>query len=355
VTCPRYACRRAEIRVKIRSMLPPSKRLLAILFLSLFCLSAEALTLKIATVAPVGSPWAESLHRLSALWQRISDGKVSLKIYAGGIAGEEADMIRKIRIGQLDGAALTQLGWGLLDPGILALSTPFLIQSEGELEYVMEQSRTFFEERLETAGYRLFAFSKAGWVHFFGREPLMVPEDLMRMKLGVPAGDADFVNTWRRIGFNAYSLPFTDILIGLQSGMIDAFYAPPLVAATFQWFGPARHMTSLPVAPVVGAVVMSSRSVERLPGELREQLLAAFDDLGGRLNTRMVDLEEEALTAMKQQGLQIHSVSADAAERWRAIGAQGIRVVLGRMIPEEAYELVVGLVSEYGRPGIMKE
>jgi TRAP-type C4-dicarboxylate transport system substrate-binding protein len=315
------------------------KYLFLILLLSLSCLCAEALTLKIATVAPVGSPWAESLRRLSADWDRISGGRVKLKIYAGGIAGEEADMIRKMRIGQLDGAALTQLGWGLLDPGILALSTPFLIQEEQELERVMERSKTYFEDRLESAGYRLFAFSKAGWVHFFGRVPLIVPEDLMRLKLGVPAGNADFVDTWRKIGFNAFSLPFGDIL----------------VAATFQWFGPARHMTALPVAPVVGAVVMRSESLDRIPDELRVELLATFDELARKLNTEMVSLEKEALSAMVQQGLQIHPVPADAAARWRGIVGQGIQVVLGRIIPEESYDLIADLVTEYNTPDIRKE
>ena len=209
------------------------------LILLLFCLHylpAEAVTLKIATLAPVGSPWVESLRRLSAEWDRISQGRVNLKIYPGGIAGEEADMIRKMRIGQLAGAALTQLGLGLLDSAILALSTPFLIQEEGELDYVMKRAKPYFESRLADKGYRLFAFSKAGWVHFFGREPLIFPEDLKRLKLGVPAGDAAFVETWRRIGFNVFSLPFGDLLVGLQAGMIDAFYAPPVVAASFQWF-----------------------------------------------------------------------------------------------------------------------
>jgi TRAP-type C4-dicarboxylate transport system substrate-binding protein len=336
-------------------MVGSRKHLLLILLLSLNCLFADALTLKIATLAPVGSPWAKSLRRLSADWNRISGGRVNLKIYAGGIAGEEADMILKMRIGQLDGAALTQLGWGLIDPGILALSTPFLIQEETELEHVMKYSKTYFEDRLETVGYRLFAFSKAGWVHFFGRVPLIVPEDLMRLKLGVPAGDADFVDTWRKIGFNAFSLPFGDILVGLQSGMIDAFYAPPMVAATFQWFGPARHMTSLPVAPVVGAVVMRSNSLDRIPADLREKLLATFDELGRQLNMEMVGLEKEALSAMSAQGLEIHPVPAEAAARWRGIGGEGIHVVLGRMIPEESYEFIVDLVSKYNTPSIRKE
>ena len=331
------------------------RHLLLVLLLFLSCFGAQALTLKIGTVAPVGSPWTESLRRLAAEWNRISGGQVRLKIYAGGIAGEEEDMIRKMRIGQLDGAALTQLGWGLLDPGILALSTPFLIQEEGELERVMERSRKYFEKRLENEGYNMFAFSKAGWVHFFGREPLIVPEDLMRMKLGVPAGSAEFVDTWRKIGFNAFSLPFGDILVGLQTGMIDAFYAPPLVAATFQWFAPARHMTALPVAPVVGAVIMRSQSLERIPEQLRGQLLATFDELGQQLNTQMVSLEEEALRAMERQGLQIHQVPAEAAKRWRDIVGESIHVVLGRIIPRESYDLIVDLVSRYNTPSTGKE
>lgn len=325
-------------------------RIAAAAVLLLFgCLCAEALTLKIATVAPVGSPWADSLRRLSAEWERISGGRVKLKIYAGGIAGQEADMIRKMRIGQLDGAALTQLGWGLLDPAALALSTPFLIQKESELEFVMERSRSYFEKRLEREGFRLFAYSKAGWIHFFGREALIVPEDLMRMKLGVPAGDADFVDTWRKIGFNAFSLPFGDILVGLQSGMIDAFYAPPLVAATFQWFGPARHMTALPVAPVVGGVIMNARSIERIPAGLRPALLSGFEELADTLNTEMVALEREALTAMTRKGLEIHPVPPEAAELWRTVGGRGVQSVLDRMFPRQAYEFILELVRQYQR------
>jgi TRAP-type C4-dicarboxylate transport system substrate-binding protein len=341
-----------EIHARIQTMTRSLIRKILLLFPLLFlgCLCAQALTLKIGTVAPVGSPWTESLRRLSAEWNRISGGQVILKIYAGGIAGEEEDMIRKMRIGQLDGAALTQLGWGLLDPGILALSTPFLIQEEEELERVMERSRNYFAQRLENQGYGLFAFSKAGWVHFFGREPLIVPEDLMRMKLGVPAGSAEFVDTWRQIGFNAFSLPFGDILVGLQTGMIDAFYAPPLVAATFQWFGPARHMTALPVAPVVGAVIMRSESLDRIPEDLRRKLVGAFDELALQLNTEMGRLTNEAISAMVQQGLQIHEVSAEAAERWRSIVGESIHVVLGRIIPRDSYDLIADLVSSGDAP-----
>ncbi len=323
----------------------PAGLLPALFLLAALCAApAEALTLKIATLAPAGSPWVESLRRMSAEWDRLSGGAVRLKIYAGGIAGEEPDMIRKLRIGQLQGAALSQLGLGLLEPGV-----PFLIQEEGELDYVLERIRPYFESRLAEQGYRLLNLSKAGWVRFFGREPLIYPEDLRRLKLGVPAGDAEFVNTWRRVGFNAISLPFADLLAGLQAGMIDAFYAPPLVAATFQWFGPARHMSELPIAPVVGAVVITSASIERIPARLRESLLETFQRLEIELNREMGSLEKRALSAMEVKGLMVHSVPPQAVEQWESVGRQGVQVVLGKSLPEEPYRLVVDLLAEYRR------
>jgi TRAP-type C4-dicarboxylate transport system substrate-binding protein len=339
---------RGRIRPPFRAL---TAGLLAALLLpaALCAAPAGALTLKIATVAPAGSPWVDSLRRLAAEWDRLSGGTVKLKIYAGGIVGEEPDMIRKLRIGQLQGAALSQLGLGLLEPGVLALSVPFLIQEEGELDYVLERIRPYFESKLAAQGYRLLNLSKAGWVRFFGREPLIYPEDLRRLKLGVPAGDAEFVNTWRRMGFDAFSLPFADLLAGLQAGMIDAFYAPPLVAATFQWFGPARHMTELPIAPVVAAVIITSSSVERIPARLRPSLLETFQRLEIELNREMESLEAQALSAMKAKGLKIHTVPPQAAEQWKRVGRQGVQVVLGKSLPEESYRLVVDLLAEYHR------
>jgi TRAP-type C4-dicarboxylate transport system substrate-binding protein len=127
------------------------------------------------------------------------------------------------------------------------------------------------------------------------------------------------------------------------------------VAATFQWFGPARHMTALPVAPVVGAVIMRSQSLDRIPQDLREKLLSTFDELARRLNTEMVGLEEEALSAMSRQGLEIHPVPPEAAKRWREIVGQSIHVVLGRIIPRESYDLIAGLVSGETSEAVRRE
>ena len=305
----------------------------------------SALTIKIGTLAPVGSPWVESLRRLAGDLETASAGTLSFRIYAGGVAGEEADMIRKMRIGQLQGAALTQLGLAILEPGMLALSTPFLIQGEEELDHVMARLRPEYARRLEARGFRLVSFMKAGWVHFFGRRRVGTPAELRGQRLGLPDGDAEFVETWRRMGFSAFSLPMGDLLVGLQSGMVDAYYSPPAVAASFQWFTLTPHMSEMRIAPVVGGIVLSAEAYRRIPPGLRPAVRARFLELDRELNRDMAALEIGALSAMRQRGLIVDPVSPEARGQWERLGQQGAEVVVGRVFPREDYEELLAAVE----------
>jgi TRAP-type C4-dicarboxylate transport system substrate-binding protein len=324
-------------------------RLTAALLLAASLEPLSALTLKIATVAPDGSPWVEAMRRVAWQWEKISDGQVRLKIYAGGVAGEEADMVRKLRIGQLQGAALTQLGLGLLEPDILTISVPFLVRDEGELDHLLQASRDRYAGLFARRGYLLAALPKAGWVHFFARQPVVRPDDLRRLKLAVPGDDPLFVEIWRRLGFNAFSLSINDLLTGLQSGMADACYSPLLAAASFQWFGAVRYMPSLPVAPVLGGVLLSEAALEKMPAGMRPALLEAFQELERNLDSRMAALEQEALAAMQRHGLEVVPVPAGAAAQWRALGTGGSDLVIGRVISRESYEWVRGILEAYRR------
>ncbi|MBN1836267.1 MAG: TRAP transporter substrate-binding protein DctP [Spirochaetales bacterium] len=319
--------------------------LLAALFLA-GSLGLSAVTIKIATLAPAGSPWVDSLRRLAGDLERSSDGTVSFKIYAGGAAGEEADMIRKMRIGQLQGAALTQLGLSLLEPGLLALSTPFLIQDEEELDRVMARLRPEYSRRLEEQGFQLLSFLKAGWVHFFGRQAVGTPGELRGQRLGLPDGDADFVEIWRSMGFSAFSLPMGDLLVGLQSGMVDAYYSPPAVAASFQWFALTPHMSEMRIAPVVGGILLTARAFQKIPEELRPLVRERFLQLDREINRGMTALEQDALTAMLRRGLIVDPVAPQARREWEELGQRGAQVVIGRVFTRTDYELVASAVRE---------
>jgi TRAP-type C4-dicarboxylate transport system substrate-binding protein len=322
-------------------------RLAAAILLGASCLPLGALTLKIATLAPDGSPWVEELRQAAWSWERVSGGRVRLKIYAGGVAGEEQDMVRKLRIGQLQGAALTQLGLGLIEPDVLAISIPFLVRDENELNRLLEAGRERYAGLFAAKGYLLAALPKAGWVHFFARQPVVRPDDLRRLKLAVPGDDPQFVEVWRRLGFNAFSLSLNDLLAGLQSGMADACYSPLLAAASFQWFGAVRYMPSLAVSPVLGGVLFSQGALEEVPAGLRPALLEAFRELETRLNARMQTLEQEALAAMRRHGLIVVPVPAEAAAQWRALGSGGSDLVIGRAFSRESYDWVRDTLEAY--------
>ena len=294
--------------------------------------SVSALNIKLGCVAPAGSPWGTALSRLAAKWARITNGQVRLKLFMGGIAGDEPDMIRKMRFGQLQAAAVTMLGLNTVSPDIVLLSIPFMIRNKAEYDHIMGELHSHFEAEIQKKGFRVLVWSFAGWIHLFGKQPVVTPKDLMRLKLGVPVEDTDILHAWRDMGFNAFSVPITDLLLGLQSGMIDALYATPLVAAAFQWFGVANHMSSLKISPVFGAIIISEKSWRRVPAKYRSDLLAAAREAESAIFEGTAALEEEALEIMREHGLVIHGVPDDVQRQWRILMQGGFDEVIERVI-----------------------
>ncbi|MBT3222990.1 MAG: TRAP transporter substrate-binding protein DctP, partial [Proteobacteria bacterium] len=127
--------------------------------------AAQAVTIKVATLAPEGSTWHKALREVGEEWKTITNGEVELKIYAGGVVGNETVMLRKMRIGQLHGGAITNLGLLEIDPSAQVINTPMLIRSYDELDYVVERMAPEFERRVEEKGFKILSWGDAGWVH----------------------------------------------------------------------------------------------------------------------------------------------------------------------------------------------
>ncbi len=324
------------------------RKLLAFAAAGLLCASSlSALTLKIGTVAPAGSPWDAVLHQLAGQMERLSQGGIRVRVYAGGIAGNEPDLIRKMRIGQLQGAALTQLALGQIVPEILALNVPFMIRNDGEFRFVMEKMRPYFTERFRRQGYELLTWFGAGWVHFFARAPLTTPDDLRAMRLGVPSGNEEILSEWKSLGFNTVSLPISDILTGLETGSVDAFYAPPSAAAIFQWFLSAAHMSPLKVTPLIVGLLIEERVWRRIPEDQRSQILEAVasDEQGVIKETE--GLDPAAIRAMQRAGLTVDPTPPAAVREWEALGVRGAKALIGKLFPRSVYEKVEGYLAEY--------
>ncbi len=304
-------------------------------------------TIKLGSLAPQDSPWGEGLIALSSAWDSISDGQVTMKIYPGGIAGNEEDMLRKMRIGQLHGAAISGVGLSRLVPDIITIHLPLMARSIDEALYVLQRMQPEFDAQLEKKGFKVLAWTPVGWVHFFSKQPVSSPDDLKKAKLFMYEGDPDAVAIYREMGFNPVPLSITDLMPALQSGMVDAFSNTPVAAASYQWFGIASNMFGVRWAPLIGCIVISGRTWRSVPQQLHGPLQEAAHATAEKLKRKTAALEEEALSVMKQHGLSVHMPSDEEIRQWKEITRQGLHKMSGKSFSQESFTRLQQYLREY--------
>jgi TRAP-type C4-dicarboxylate transport system substrate-binding protein len=318
-----------------------------LIILIVACLPAAAQVIKVGSLAPEGSPWDKALKKLAVEWQTISKGRVSLKIYSGGVAGDEPDMIRKMRINQIQAAAMTGSGIGKIDPDWLVYQLPFMTQTDDELDYLFEKLRPELEARMEAKGFTFLALTHSGWLRFFAKEPVVEPEDMRRLKFFVLEGSPEIDQAWKEMGFRIVPLPANDAFAALQSGMVDVFSASPLTAAAFQWFALAPHMTDFNWTPLTAGLIISGRAWQRIPSELRPQLKAATQRALKDMEDEVMGVEQQAIEIMLENGLVIHHVPPEALEKWEKLVETGFQILIGPVISRELYEKARAIVADY--------
>jgi TRAP-type transport system periplasmic protein len=300
--------------------------------------AAAPVTIKMATVAPEGSPWHEVLKQMGQDWDRASGGRVKLRLYPGGVLGDEASLVTKLRIGQLHAAALSAVGLYRIDRGVACLGVPMMFDSYDELDRVRDQLAARLEKDFEAQGFVVLNWGDAGWIRFFTKEPARTPDDIRKTKLFIAADDAETLELYKALGVKAVPLAETDILSSLQTGLITAFDAPPLLALLNQWFGVAQNMLDVRWAPLVGATVISRKAFATLPEDVRPQLLEAGRAAGVRFRGDMRRLSEEAIPAMEKRGLKVTRPDAATLAAWRK-EAEGVWPRLrGAMVPAELFD-----------------
>ncbi|MBN1998232.1 TRAP transporter substrate-binding protein DctP [candidate division KSB1 bacterium] len=303
------------------------------------------MTIKIATIAPSGSPWHIILQEMGEEWKQASNGLVELRIYPGGVAGNEQDMIRKMRIGQLQAAAVSNGGLAHIDEGINVLVIPMVVDSWEILDKIREALGPEIKKSLEEKGFILLNWGDAGWVRYFGPSPDPSVESAKKSKLFVTQGDDRTVNMWKKAGFNAVPLAPSDILMGLQTGMIDAFNSTAVLALASQWFVFTPYMVDMPWAPMIGATIVTKKAWEQIPADIRVELEQISVKYGERLQTDIRELEEKAVVEMEKRGLVLAKPSEDQVQNWRNV-MELCYPLLRTMIPKEWFDIAVRISSE---------
>jgi TRAP-type transport system periplasmic protein len=320
---------------------------MSMLFLGCVTPALPQAVIKMGTLAPDGSPWHEALQSMAERWRTISGGQVKLVIYPGGVLGDEPDMVNKMRIGQIQAAGLSGAGLSGIEPGVMALQIPMMFDSYEELDYVRERVTPQLEKMMEARGYLVLNWGDVGWVHFFTTRPVTRLSEMRNLKLFTWAGDNDTLELWKANGFRAVPLAATDILTGLQTGLIDAVPTTPLYALLNQSFGIARNMIDVKWAPLIGATVITRRMWDTLPAGNRAEMLKAAREAGVSMRGGIRKMGDEAVVTMQKRRLQVIHVDAAGVEEWRR-EAEGVYPKLrGVQVPADLFDEVRKLRDQY--------
>jgi len=303
--------------------------------------------IKLGSLAPADSPWDKALLRMALDWQTLSKGRVTVKVYGGGIAGDEPDMLRKMRINQLQAAAVTGSGLGKIHPDFLVYQLPFMARTDEELAYLFDRLRPRLERLAEEKGFTFLAFTHSGWLRFFAKTPAVTPAEVARLKFFVMEGSPEVDQAWKEMGFHIVPLPANDAFAALQSGMVEVFTASPLSAAAFQWFALAPHMTDFNWTPLTGGLVISSQAWKRIPADLRLELARASQAALTGLAAEVEKVETQAMQIMKQNGLVVHKPSPAQLGEWNKLVDNALRILIDNPISGDIYREARGYLEEY--------
>lgn len=292
-----------------------------------------AQTIKLGTLAPPNSPYYDILRDLAESWSSASEGKIRFRIFPGGVAGDDPDMVRKMRIGQLDAALLAGSGLNEIAPEIKAIQLPMMFESDEEWDHVREQMAPKLEQIFAAKGFRVLLWGDAGWVYLFSQKPVVHPDDLKPLRLFVWAGDQDIVQAWRDLGYRPVPLAVNEIHSALHSGLINAYITTPIATLSFQWFGLSKEMTALKWSPLVGALVVTERTWQTIPDKIKPQLMKSSQEAGQRFLHEIREHNAEAIRVMQQHGLRVHEVPPEARAEWRKRFVANYPSIMGTTVP----------------------
>jgi TRAP-type C4-dicarboxylate transport system substrate-binding protein len=299
------------------------------------------------TVVPKGSLWDESLQYVRQEWRRISGGTIEITVYPGGVLGDETEMVRQIRQGRIQAAALSSVGLSRIDNGVSCLQVPMMFASYAELDFVRSRVAPILERRIEAKGFKVLNWADGGWVHTFTKKAARTPDDVRRMKLFTSAGDADTERLYKEFGFHVVPLALTDMITALQTGMIEAFSTVPLFAELQESYKLAPHMIDVPWIPLVGGTVMSQQAWDAMPAQVRPALLDAARTAGDRLRGDIRKMGSDAVLAMEKRGLTVTRVDATTRALWESSARETYPRLRGTYCPADLFDEVQRIRLEF--------
>lgn len=317
------------------------------LFALLLPLPVAAVTLKIATAAPDGTAWMEEFRKGAEVVRQRTAGRVEFRFYPGGVMGNDKSVLRKIRIGQLQGGAITGGGLAEIYADAQIYSLPFIFQSLAEVDYVRAKMDTLLLQGLEKEGFVGFGISDGGFAYLMSNQPVQAVDELKQLKVWVPEGDVISHTAFQSVGVHPVSLPLTDVLTGLQTGLIDTVAASGVGAIALQWHTRVKYLTDTPLIYLYGTLVVSARAFNQLQAQDQAVVREVFAAVLARLNAQSRQDEVRARAVLQQQGIEFVPLKQES-DGWHAVVEQTThRLTERKVFSEEMLQVLQQHLREY--------
>jgi len=302
---------------------------------------AQTLQLRIGTVVPKNSTHHQLLLELGEGWRAAQGAGAKVVVFTDGSQGGEHELVRRMRIGQLQGAMISMAGLREIEPSVAALQTlPLLFRNWDELDHVREKMRPTLEKRILDKGFVVVSWGDAGWVRFFSKDAAVRPDDFKKMKFFSWGAEGEQQAIMKSLGYTPVPLEAGDVLPAIQTGMIQVVPTTPYFALASQIFASAPNMLELNWAPIVGAVVVSRKAWDAMNPAAQAALKSGGERVGVDTRAAARKEVEDAVEAMKKRGLKVHKPTPEQLKEWTDLAERLYPRIRGQMVPAETFDEV---------------
>jgi len=326
--------------------------LLASLLLIQFAYGAEkSLIIKIATLAPEGSSWMKSINALNAEVMKKTENRVQFRIYPGGVLGDEKDVLRKMKIGQIQGAVLTSGGLSAIFKEVDVLQVPFLFNNYEETDFILNKMDAFFRKGVEENGFALLGWSEAGFLYLMSTIPISSVADLKKGKVWIWEESPMSKAIFDEAGVKAIPLSIPDVLVGLQTGLVDVVYVPPTAAISLQWFTKVKYMSDVPLVYLVGGIVVKKETFKGVSPSDQNLILETCHHYLDQLKAVTRNENQDAIKVMTKQGVKIITPSKEQIDEFKKLSNKAMGHITGQSFSKKVFDEVTSSLENYRKGG----
>ncbi len=308
---------------------------------------ADNIELRIATLAPSGSPWMEVLDKAAAEVKDKTAGRVTLKYFEGGQQGDERDFVRKMKLGQLDGAAVTSIGLAMIDESIRVLELPMLFESAEEVDYVADKMWPYFQKKFEKQGFKLNDRGEVGWVYFLSKAKVESLTDLKGQKLWMWGDDQLVGAMFKKLGLNGVPLGVPEVDAGLTSGKINACYGSPVAAVALQWYSKIKFMTSMPMSFAIGATVVKIDALKKMSADDQKIVEDVGKANAKKLRKVIRKANDDAKGTMTRKGITVVQTPVAMVDEFTKQSQDVWKDLTGKIYTDDELKMVIKYRDEY--------